>query len=164
RRDDELVQVVENRARRQLSEQPGVTSVGSLQRPQVIVALTLVDDHGRVAEADEHQIEHETTGSAIPVEKRMDLVEATMKYRESLRKVRAPGFKIVDLAQPGRHFSAGQNPRGRSHSSWEQVDVVLPKVARAFSIGSVRMRGNVPDWGHRHAVDLAKLGHRENFA
>lgn len=51
-RDDELVEVVEDRARKQLAEWAEVAVVGACKRGEVAAAVALEDDRGGIAEPD----------------------------------------------------------------------------------------------------------------
>jgi hypothetical protein len=69
------VEAVDHRAGDQLGQQPGVAFVGPVEGIQVRVALALVDDRGREAEPDQHQVQQQPAGAAVAVQERMDAFE-----------------------------------------------------------------------------------------
>ena len=133
RRDDELVEVVEHRAREELAERAGVALVGAAERGQVTGAVALVDDRRRVAEADQQEIEQQATGASIAVEERVDLLEACVEPCERLRDRRPrPPPRSACASASQSCISAGTSVHGGwPHPAGKRLDVVLAKRARA---------------------------------
>ena len=114
RRHDELVEVVEHRAREELAERTRVALVGAAERVQVAGAVALVDDRRRDPEPDEEEVQDQAARSPVAVEERMDLLEAGVEDRERLgdRSLRLPSRSALPrrssrASRPARRSIAG---------------------------------------------------------
>ena len=117
------------------------------------------------------RVQDEPPGAAVPVEEGLHALELVMQPgqlldeaggqdllpRESCRRQRGRFDRVLYL---GWH----QWPRWRCHPAAEGADVVLAEAARPFATGRVRVRGHIPDRGHRRVVDLADLSDCEEPA
>lgn len=82
-RQDEPVDAVLDGPSQQLGEGKGILlTVGASKTAKVFRALCFVDDRRRVAAPDQHEIEHEPAGSAIPVQEGMNALESRMSIRQ----------------------------------------------------------------------------------
>jgi hypothetical protein len=115
---------------KELPEWPRISSISTPERLQVAAAVALVDDRWRKAEPDEHQIEDQTSGSSVAVEKRVNLLKSGMERRR---------FSIRD----GSVSSAGDSPCVASRASWTGLQAT---EVGAFRLGTVGCRadGNAP--------------------
>jgi hypothetical protein len=164
-RHHEPVQIVYDGARDQLGEGAGVSVVGAIQCGEVAGAVSLEDDRRRVAEADEQQVEHQSSGAAVAVDERVDTLETAVQVSQPNGDVvggytgRLDGLPetvgglhpLVDL---GRHV----RPGGRHHAARKGFDVVATEGARPFVGAGVRVRAHLPHCGHREVMHVANLG------
>jgi hypothetical protein len=68
-----------------------------------------------MAETNEYEVEHQPSGSAVPVEEGMDPFEARVQLREVLRKGRPARSKRVHVCDPAVDFRGNEDPRDRLH-------------------------------------------------
>ena len=132
--------------------------VCAAKRSQICGSLVPVDDGRWIAQADQEEIEDQTTGSSVTVKERMDLLESAVDRRDLLRELRRPGPETVCVVEPILRLRWYLDPCWWSHASREELDIVLSKGAWCFQGRGLRMRLDVPDRGHGHLVDSTNLG------
>lgn len=93
-RHDELVEVVEYRAGKELAKRSDVAFVGAPQSGEIAVTVAFVNDRRWESEANEQEVQDQPAGTAVAVKEWMDLLKARVQRRERLGNGR-----LVCLAQ-----------------------------------------------------------------
>ena len=134
---------------------------------QILGALPLVDDGRWVAEAHEEQIQKQPAGASIPIEKRMDPLEAGVELGGGLRQrfgalVGRAQFACAPdpVIDQGRHVS----PFRRGHPPREGLNVVSAKGAWRLVRSGIRVWRHVPDRRERQLVDVPDLRKGQKLA
>lgn len=156
-RDNELVEVVQDRAGKELGQQTWFSRIRLTQRAQLKGALLLVDDRRWIPESDEQQVEHQATGPAVAVDERVDLLELVVQRGDPLSEVRGSCPYRPGALHPRLYAARNERRRWRSHAAREGADVVLPQGAWCLALSRGSMRRHVPDRTQGHLVYVADL-------
>ncbi|MCY4457813.1 MAG: hypothetical protein OXB90_07710, partial [Acidimicrobiaceae bacterium] len=77
------------------------------------VSIALVDDHRRIAEAYQDQVQHKSTGSTVAIKEGVNLLKAAVKHPQRLGKLGGVIVKGVDIVSP-----SGEPPRTRCRARY----------------------------------------------
>ena len=100
----ELVEVVGHRAGDQFAEGSVVAAVSLAHRFEVLGALVLEHDRGRIAETDQQKVDQQPPGAAVAIEVGVHLFEVVVNLREALgQRVIAGVAQLIDLIHPVAH-------------------------------------------------------------
>ena len=95
----------------------------------------------------------------------MDPLEARMHLgqRFGLDALTLPAQRL-HLADPVGDHGWDLGPRRWAHAAWKRPDVVLPEGARTLAMAGAWVRRDIPCGCEREAVDVPKLGQRQQLA
>jgi hypothetical protein len=159
------VKVVQNRSGQKLAQWPAVPGVRAPQGREVATTRTLVDDRRREAEPYEKQIQNQSTGAAVAVEERMNLLKVGVQRGQPLRDGRILSTtELLDFHNPVADKCRHLRPARWVQASGEGLNLMLAKGARPLSVAGLRMWCDVPDRGHCKCVDVPYLGKRDQLA
>ena len=107
-RQEEPVEAVLDSPGDQLRERSVLAAVAALQRLEVPGSVALVDDGGRVASPDEHEVEDQASGAAFAVAEGMDALECCVEVGQVFHEVNDFGRLVVGEAKPVRDRRMGR--------------------------------------------------------
>ena len=84
--DHEAMKVVDDRSGEQFSECSRIVVIRPVERLEIGVTLTLVDDRRREAQTDKDQVEYQSTGTTVAIDERMDPLERAVDFSQDQRE------------------------------------------------------------------------------
>jgi len=163
---DEAVEVVDHRARENLSKGTVVAGISSLHRAKVPLALPLEDDDGRIPETAQDEIESQPPSATIAVDERVNALELVVNLRGQFRQQVTGLHPRGDSRHEGHPFiqcGGHERPTRWSHPALEGTDLMASEASRGFLIGGIGMRGHLPHRRHGEVVDVPHLLHSDEL-
>nr|WP_240759648.1 hypothetical protein [Phytoactinopolyspora endophytica] len=120
------MKVVCHRAGNKFTKGTKVASVGTMEGLHIPVALSPIDDSRRVAEANQYEVEQQTTRPAIAIEKRMNALEGYVSLSQPLWQRSVVGLTdAFNEANPVKHVRVDLSPRGQLHAVFKGLTGVM---------------------------------------
>jgi hypothetical protein len=120
------VKAVKDGPSEDFAERSGVALIGAAERVEVAGSVSLANDDRRQTETNQQQVENEATGPSVPVQERVNLLEACVQSGEPLWDVGVPSrVQRSYIGDPGVHEGWYLGPCWRAHPRGERRDVVL---------------------------------------